>query len=300
MKNIVKILALMAVVAALGISTVSATCIPAKDFSSWNFTRGVYYYVYFAADSAVVDARGGLPAGQGGAFWQPGNRDGANEGGYTVDQWLGYYPAYGWYLNGNLGNGSVVGCPAGELVVVSTDPSPAGGTRTDIFITQATEDPSEAPFFFTGPGLTFQPMPSPEVTGSSRDATNVLVDLQFADPARSFYTTYSAVATDFITDIVLFSAKGADPGRDVAGWTEIARFPYAGGQTTAPAFTVDCTDPADTFLAAGLALADGYVPTHVSASVAIECDPNLADPDAKFDLIRERGKGQKRGKPFQQ
>lgn len=300
MKKIVKILGLMAVVAALGVSTVSATCIPAKDFSSWTFTRGAYYYVFFAADSAVVNQAGGLPPGMGGAFWQPGNRAGANEGTYGVAGWLGYLAPYGWYLNGNLGDGGVVGCPTGSILVVATDPSPAGGSRTDVIITQANEDPTEAPFFFTGPNLTFQPMPQPQVTGSSRSASSVLVDLVFDDPARSFYSTYGTAATEHITNIVLFSAKGADPGRDLAGWTEIGRFPYAGGQTSAPQFTVDCTDPADTFLAAGLVMSDGFVPTHVSASIAIECDATLADPDDKFDLIRERGKGSKRGKPFQQ
>ena len=53
-----------------------------------------------------------------------------------------------------------------------------------------------------------------------------------------------------------------------------------------------------TFLAAGLNFTGEYDTVHVSSSVSVECDPNLADPDNKFDLIRERGKGDKRGTPF--
>lgn len=278
---------LLVIVATIG--SANATCIPAKDFNTWDSPE--YWYVFWgggsAADSTLVT----------GNFWEAGNRTAANEGEYDASNWLNYFPGYGWYLQGNLGDGGVVGCPEGQLILTVTDPTPASGTH--FFVTSAIEDPSARVFFhFGGADIDFLPMPSPQVIASSRTGTDVNVSLQFDDVGAAFYTRNVTTAADVIDSVVLYQAKGTNPGPAVDGWTEIGRFPYAGGAIDAEV-TVDCADETLTFLAAGLSV-DAFDLAHVSAAVAIECDPNLADPDDKFDIIRERGKGQKRGKPFRE
>ena len=286
-KKILGSLMALAVVAVFA-SPAGANCSPGKAFGTFDFDDGVYYYVNFATDSAAD------PAQLVGALWEPGNRVTSNEGTYTADNWVRQGSGY-FYVTGNLGDSRVNGCPAVRMVAVLTDPTP--GDRTDVAIGSADETPAKGNFF-NYDNFNFVPMPSPRAVASSRGAGNVVVDLEFNDPGAAFASRFATVPADVIDAIVLYQATG-DAGRDAAAWVEVARIPYAGGVSSLNGFTVDCGGgTADQALAAGLSLTEEYTTVHVSSALLIECDPTLADPDSKFDLIRERGKGEKRGKPF--
>jgi hypothetical protein len=261
-----------------------AACFPDKIFSH-NDQAGAYnYLINFDGTAPTV-----------GAFWQPGSRSLNNEGTYDASQWINTY-AGAWYVFGFMGNGGVAGCPAGQVVVMITQDL---GATSQFAVLQANEIPANStPFYLAS--ATMAPIPRPRVTASSRVGTDVVVDLSF-DALEGAYGSFDLPgdATNVISDIVLYTAKGADPGRNVAGWTELAVVPFAGGVTTAAAVSVDCSVLGEnTLLAAGLRGTGEYSSVHVSAPTAIECDPALADPDGKFDIIRERGNGQKKGKPF--
>mgnify|MGYP003573201674 FL=1 len=287
-KRILGTLVAAAVIAILALPA-QAGCLPDKLFGTWDFTDGVYYYVTWAPGSATD------PAQTVGALYEPGNRTLNNEGAYDVTNWLGFYAGYGWYISGALGSADVVGCAAGNMVLAVTDPTPADGTT---FVVSWANEVIKANNY-DYPDLVFASMPAPFVVNSTRSTPNVILDLQFDDPGPGFSSRYSRTATEAINEIVLYQAKGTNPGRNAADWSEIGRFPYAGGVVTVDGFTLDCSDNTTTFLAAGLNLTGEYDTAHVAPmTIPVECDPTLADPDSKFDLIRERGKGDKRGKPF--
>lgn len=287
-KKILGTLVAAAVIAILALPA-QAGCNPDKVFGTWDFTDGVYYYVTWGAGSATD------PAQTVGALYEPGNRALNNEGGYDVTNWLRDYNASGtWYISGALGSADVVGCASGNMILAITDPTSANGT--DFVVSWANEVIKANNYDY--PDLVFAPMPAPTVTASSRTGSTVNLDLAFSDAGAGFSSRYSRTPAEAINEIVLYQAKGADPGRNASAWTEIGRFPYEGGAVNVSGFGLDCSDNTTTFLAAGLNLTNEYDTVHVSSSISVECDPNLADPDNKFDLIRERGKGEKRGKPF--
>ena len=290
-KKILGALVVVAVAAMLAIPA-HANCLPDKLFGTWDFSDGSYYYVTWAPGSATD------PTQVDGRFWEPGNRAQHNEGEEVAANWLKDYNSSGaWYVSGALGRAGIVGCVSNSMVLAATDPTPATGSA--FFVGWADELFVKANNY-DYPDLAFVPMPSPQVTASSRAGSSVALDLQFGDPSNGFASRYSRTANEAIDSIVLYQAKGTNPGPAAADWTEIGRFPYGGGVTQVSGFALDCTDETTTFLAAGLSFTGEFDTVHVSAAIAVECDPNLANPGDKFDLIRERGKGEKRGKPFRE
>lgn len=282
-------LALMIVGAlVLGSSSAMAVCSPGKVFHSWDFTDYAYYYVY---------NYGGDMGNTVGAFWQPGARGEANEGTVTVDNWLRYYAGTSkWYISGNTGAVGVVGCPSGEIVVAFSE---AVGGSANFAIGQADETPTKANHFNLD-NLNLTPIPRPQITNRSRVADIVTLDLQVADVAAGFSSRFGRLADAYISGINIYTFTGLnDPGRDSAGWTLLQTIPYAGGVSAAAGIDVDCSDHgSDVFVAAGVQLTGEYDTFHLGASTIVECDPTLADPGSKFDLIRERGVGKKKGRPF--
>lgn len=284
-KKIISILAIGALAVLLA-PVVSAACLPEKVFSTAN-QAGVYNYVY-GANGDVGTAIG--------AFWEPANRINANEGTLPLTEWFKVNPTYSpeWYILGFTGDARVFGCPAGQMAMILTQDN---GASAEYAILQADETGAATTFYFNS--VTFQPLPRPRVTNSSKVGTDIIVDLAF-DSVEAGYGSFDRPgAINVISDLVLYSAQGADPGRAVAaGWTEIARVPYASGETTLPALSIDCSGEVQTYIAAGLVGTGEFETAHVGASTVIGCDPTLADPDDKFDIIRDRGQGQKKGTPF--
>ncbi len=273
---------------ALSASSAMALCSPPKVFHSWDASTYYYGYVYnYSGDMGNTV----------GAFWEPGARTESNEGTFTVDNWLRYYAATSkWYITGNTGTAGVVGCPGGQIVVAISE---AQGTTANFAIAQADETPTRN-FHFNLANMTLTPIPRPQITNRSRAGDIVTLDMQAVDVASGFSTRFGGVAASYITGINFYSFTGnTDPGRDAAAWTFLRTEPYVAGATAALSVDVDCSDQlSDVFLAAGVQLTGEYNTVHLGASTIVECDPTLADPDDKFDLIRDRGKGQKKGTPF--
>jgi hypothetical protein len=268
-----------------------ASCLPAKLFSTWDFDDGVYFYVNnFSGDFT----------GTVGAFWETGNRALSNEGTYPVNEWLSYYAGYGWYLNGNMGDSRVTGCPATQMIVVVTEDG-ADGSLSNFIAGAANETPAKGNAFNYA-DLTFTPIPAPSVTGSTRLAdNNVEVDLLIADPAAGYSTRDGIPATDVITAINIYTIKSnTRPTSNPADWTLAQSAAYAGGDTSVVGLVADCQDQGtDTWLGAGIEFGGEYSSELITVGNVVECDPALADPDDKFQLIQGKGKGQKKGKPFQ-
>lgn len=283
-KNVILTLMAFALVVAMAPSA-EAVCIPGKAFGTWDAPN--YNYVFgWNQDHALTV----------GVFWQAGARADANEGTYDEADWLRYYAGYGTYISGQISAGTV-GCVTGEMILAITQDN--GDGTASFAVNQETEKTTGLNFWQAN--MTLVPMPRPRVTNSSRSGAQVVVDVAFDGVDSAFTSQTGSTAAGTFTNFVLLSAHGpADPGRDGAAWTEVGRVAYNGAGASITGLAVDCADDGgDTFLAFGLEIDNELIPSlHVSASTALECDPTLANPDDKFDMIRERGKGQKKGRPF--
>src|SRR4029453_17560026 len=114
MKSTLRILGLAAVVLAVATAVApdaSATCGSPKLFQSFS-DLGTKYITGFPAGASTSTIAG--------RFWQTGARNLANEGAYDDSNWLLSGPG-GFYLSGSLADGTVVGCPTGQMVVMLTN-----------------------------------------------------------------------------------------------------------------------------------------------------------------------------------
>ncbi len=288
MKHITLMIMALALVMAMA-PTAHAACNPPTTFHSWDFGGAGYAYVY---------GWHGNVSSTSGAFWKPGQRATANEGSFGVSNWL-RSSIYGDYLTGNLGDGATVGCVNGQIIVLLTQDN---GDGTASFAMARENERAASPQFHM-PNMTFAPIPRPRVVNASRAGAAMVVDVAFdglpaAGVGFNSRTGHTAAAT--IANWVLLSSHGAsDSGRPTGAWSEVGRQAYSDAGATMTGLTVGCADDGgDTFLAVGLDVAGDLVSLHVGASTALECDPTLADPDDKFDLIRDRGQGRKKGRPF--
>jgi hypothetical protein len=285
-----KMILVLAVVLLAGVMAPMAfgACSPPKGMAQ-RLGDGVnYYYVHgLRNDGSEV-----------GLWWEPGNAAGANNGTKPLAEWVGIFPTYAneWFLyDGELG-GLTVGCPTGNMAVIITQDN---GASASYAVLQATEATGQA-FNFIHGDVFMQPLPKPGVTASSRVGTDVVVDLVIPNIEAGFASRDTVGAVNAVDGFVLFTAQGAtDPGRAVAAWTPLATNAYEGTDASVLGQVVDCSSEVRTWLAVGLQGAGGGpAGGHVGEAVFVECDPLLADPGDKFDLIRERGQGQKKGKPF--
>ncbi len=269
----------------LAVSPAAGICGPAKVFTTWDFTDFTYYYVYnFSGDLGASN----------GTFWEPGSRGTVNEGAYGIENWLRFYePTSQWYISGNLGNGDVAGCPAGDLVLVMSEDL---GFAANFAVTQSDETPAKAAHY-NFPNISFQPVPRPQVVSSSRQAGSVFVEIRVADLDPAFSSRFAKAASEYITAVHLVSYLGtSDPGRNASHWSVLQTVPYAGGQTMMSGIEVICGDPQNQqYLAIRLQVAGEFDTAHVSAPTVIECSPTLADPDDRFRRIRRDRGDLKRG-----
>lgn len=277
MKHIIPTIMVLALVVAMAPSA-QALCSPPKTFGSWVVSAGFYTYVTGWNQNNAATY---------GSFWQPGSRLTIYEGTHTDDQWLRYYPGYGGYITGNLGDGGVVGCPGGELIVSMTQDN--GNGTASFAIARETEDLAWA-HAFQMPNMTFWLMPAPRALTSSRAGETVVMDVLVDPFEEGFFSLTGHGFLPTISGVSLYTFHGAaDPGRDTANWTFHSTLPYAGGPTTAVGTVFSCVDDGmDTFVAAAINMNGEMDTLHVGSSIVIECDAALADPDDKFELIRER------------
>jgi len=281
-------------------SVAFATCIPQKTFTNFNTVEnpGSYYYVPFG-DLSITSAD------FVGRFWETGNRSGVNEGSYDDALWLldsYYFPGTDkWYLNGNLGDGGVAGCPVISMTLTVEDQKNGQFVSMAIF-----EDlPRTVTYDFSkiGADTPLVPIPRPRLTRTQRLGDgNVEVDIAADDASAGVFNGDTSSNAD-ITSHVIYVANvtngtvPTDPfDHDVVsgGWTQLA---VAANGGSALGVVIDCQDAStDRAVAAGMEI-DGVAPTTVGARTIVECDSNLADPSGKFKLIDRPAKPGK-GKPI--
>jgi hypothetical protein len=272
-KTILGLLATVAVVLAVSAIDASANCIPAKVAGNFDPALGLY-----------APWIPGAPVNEGtlkGRFWTQGNRSGGNEG--ALQGFL-YFFAGTIYMNANLGDGDVVGCPANRLLTVAqVETLDGGGTR----FLAATVDEISGPAFDFQYGnlgsLELVEMPRIQVLSSSRSGS--VVTLNFSIPPIT--GTYGPGADTAIQAVNVLSAAGtADPGRNAAAYTLLQRFPTTAGSPVNGSVTVDCSNTAtDRFVVTQIEFDQGVGSDLVSRAVRVECDPTLADPNREFKMI---------------
>lgn len=117
------------------------------------------------------------------------------------------------------------------------------------------------------------PPPNTTVTNNYRD---VSINTWVVGPAGPLPP--NAVIDSF--DIVYHHGPGEpSTGRVRSGWTALSSIPYANAGVIGDQILVPCpTIVDDTFLAVGITV-DGVPSYYVGKSTAVECDPNIAEPD---------------------
>jgi hypothetical protein len=222
-------------------------------------------------------------------------------------------PANSLYLNGLIGG---TGCAANTCpdfvsipltVVVEDWGAPAPGINADAYFVAWQVSPTPNllrtwNFARTAstPGAVattypFVRFPHANVTSSNRNGFDVEVTLSYADVAPNFHgatggntaagdigTALPATSTIVSYDL-MYHVGLSDPGRSRSLWTPLATVDYPGAGVPAVFQNVDCPDQVtDAFIAVGITFEGDAGPdvpsTLVGRATAIECNPNLADP----------------------
>lgn len=151
----------------------------------------------------------------------------------------------------------------------------------------------------------FQPFPRPRVTSSSRSGVVVTVSWRLPNTEANFAGLSGGGALgggSSIKGFDLYRAVGSDPTtRDIAagGWSLVQSAPYNPADGALPSFPVNCDQGGNEFYALGMSFGDAADPGSVQslmvgASTAVECNPNLAEPDVKPSKpIQQRSKPSK-------
>lgn len=269
-----------------------------------------YNYLVFGTDST---SGGGAQDGAGlaGKFWRLGSRATANEGTTATSDWVLTF-AGAWYIDGNWASlPGTVGCASGNPMAIVVEDRTLDGSAglfaagaADSFVVCPREWDMSGDANFncaTRPTRTWadwtgQPIPRPRVTGSSRVAPNVVLDLQFDDVASGFFnggngrSAYSVITGYVVKTQTLLKTAPAPGAANTAAWTAIANTATAAGGASIAGVSVNCADP-NTFVyvATALQFDGGDQSSYVSQPTVVECDPTLADPD-RFKLIDKPSK----------
>ena len=231
--------------------------------------------------------------------------------------WLGADPIR--IVDGALTSGACVqtGCPTRDLTVVLEDypaPGPPGIGGDAFYVGFAvTETPAEGRWYDYGlvDGVTAAttlpmiPFPVVDIVASDRSGGNVLVTVDYQDQGNHVHTWLNggiAPTNSVVAEWHLMKATGlTDPGRDRNSWTQFATIGYVDGGDTQQ-HSVPCTDTIQNeFLAVGIGFAGGTGPVVDSAlvgqAIALECDPNLADPEVKPDFKQKEANTELQANP---
>ena len=206
-----------------------------------------------------------------------------------------------WYVDGALTSGACAqtGCPTRDMTVVLEDydvNGPPGINGTAYYVGWAvTETPPALRWYDYGlvdgvTAATTFPMlefPLADVLNSNRNGENVEVTVQFADQGNHVHSWLNggvAATTAIVSEWHLMKATGtSDPGRLRSNWVQIDAVAHQDGGS-AKFYSIPCTDTIQNeWLAVGIGFNGGSAGVVDSAlvgeAVALECDPNLAQPD---------------------
>jgi len=274
MKSMIRILALTAAVAVVGFVAAPAEASCTGSVIVQSFGAGGYSELIFPAGTTAADIVG--------HFWVTGNRANINEGTSRIvantqadDQgFVRFDPNFNsWYIFGNLSAPGIVGCPSPTdtltfFVGAKTNNGAFFHVRTAAKNQTGDYDMS------AGGNINLVPLPRAAVQSSSRDTTNVNLQLlAAAPPAGGFSGLPVPSGWAYVS-----AAGNTDPGRD--GTLYEAGGPLTPGVPSGA--ILNCSNlAADRFVATQLVV-DGFpISRLVSPAQRVECDPNLADPKFK-------------------
>lgn len=311
--KVLSCVAAMALVALVAAPVAEAQCAPSRIFASAQQGTAKALYGQVAVNPAPV-----TPVGDEiGRFWQSSNANLANNfsGGCPAPSFWKPVTAGGGTvgtlaIQGEIGG---VGCAAnacpdvnGDMTVVvedwaATNPPPGVGGTAYFVAWRVTGTPTLLrtwDYARTGPTgsiYPFLPFPDAFVTSSGRNGMNVDVTMNYADVAPNFHgatggtvapgavgTPLPAQGTIVSYDLMLFVGL-ADPGRDRTLWTPLESIPYPGAGITGTFESVACPDTVNNALIAVGVSFDGGAAGPIASrlvgrATALECDPNLAEP----------------------
>lgn len=241
----------------------------------------------------------------------------------SSDWWEARGTTSNWIVDGFLTANPCLqfGCPTDKLTVVVEDyqvgfPPPGAGGGAYYIGWMVDEVPADARWydygrvdgFVSNTVIPMLPFPDPVITGSSRVGASVAINYNLADQGPNNHTWNNDAAAVFPTSnvisewqLVKFTGL-ADPGRrrDL-GWVTIQTTPYVPGGAPAT-FNVPCGSTAtDEWVAVGIGFNGGSAGIVDSAlvgrAIALECDPNLAQPDLPQTFDRKPTATQIESKP---
>jgi hypothetical protein len=262
--------AVVLAIAGLATSNVSALCNPPKFTATFNSLSGAYTYFNTTVPNATLVGR----------LWSP---LGDHTGTCNTDHPFLYFGADTSLIGMSLalGEGCVVGCPAGSL---SLQVTASNGSASETVITTAPETPTGGlNFDFSTRGHAMGNS-KPKVTTSSRAGNTVSLTVNI-DPVGAF----DGAAAD-ISGINILSAPGlTDPGRNAAAYAPKAVAPVGGG---AVPLTFDCSlTPAlqDVWIVTQVATLSGGANPTVSGATRVKCNSALATP--KYTVVPKKSMG---------
>ncbi|MBZ5640760.1 MAG: hypothetical protein LAO51_18640 [Acidobacteriia bacterium] len=269
-------------------SPVSANCNPGKTMGQLSDQRP---YQYTFMSGAVVDTPDVI-----GRFWQAGARTSANEGTATAALWLlPFGPDHIMYFF--LGDETVTGCPAGDLITLIQSPA-TDGRGAYFAVARVTEGlVSSMSFDYTETstnGFHMNRLPHPGVAVTGKAGSVLTMNVTMPDistltdsPSRTFWGNNGVLASTTITGMRLLSAlgnNGAPPSPLASGWTNttLRTTGAAGGPLTGFQFTCPASGSQDLYLAVQLEL-DGaaVLSDYVGEPTQVRCNSGLAIPPVK-------------------
>ena len=296
MKSSFKVLLSVAAVAAIVVMAApvaTAQCAPAQIFGSTGLAM---------LGMVQVEIADPVSGHEIGSFWNAGNSAFANN-------FAGTCPASVWMVDrAASGNRGVSGAISGEGCTASSCPGagdqvtfliedygpggPPGVGATAYFIGFRMDATPAAGRYWdlaraagnTAQVLPLLSYPDAVVQTSARNEPNVDTTQSYVDIGLNFYgETAGGALPDSMSilsfDICTFHGPG-DPGRDRSAWNCEQSVPYNNSDVSGIAVSVPCpNDGDDTYVAIGATFAPDVESKLVGAATAMECDPNLANPE---------------------
>lgn len=280
MKVMSKLGLVLVVCAVLASLPVGATCGPTdnRNFGSYSYYSGI---------------QGGL-SGAVGSFWVLGNFAGANNGTFPVSGWAvecsgcAVGPDGSLYLAGAwAADTGIVGCPpAGtpKMVFMLSGPTAGGGAG---FGGGCVTPDSGGNYNFgaTPVVVPLQPIPKVNVTGSTRAAGQVTVNI--APPTVPGGLLDEGACNLGVQSYRVYAqtvarGAGAPDSRLRSSWGA------AQGGVSPSSLTLPCVGNQDIYLAYSVVLNDGVESAHVGAnSTVVQCGTTSADQPTDFKIIKK-------------
>lgn len=315
MKGMFKILLgvmAVALVAAMVAPSALAQCPQAREFGM--FGGGM------AANKIRIDmsAAGtqnitGLEIGR---FWENGVPANTNSGCPSTPEWWVDAGAPQRSIRGFIASPTctMTVCPGvGASLNVVVEDETADGSNAGFIMFQVDETPASARWWDLertanappGSGTTtivpFLNFPTVQVVGSVGPPPGTTVTNDYVDIAVNYHgaagaaNTRTPASTGIAAYDIMMSQGAADPGRSRASWMPLKQVNYTDASVSGDVIAVPCSgNPADdTFLAVGIEFVDGVKSALVGEAVAVECDPNLADPEPKIERPNRKNPGRK-------